>query len=44
MITENMTVDDLLRMPDIDWKRVDSILNEKRKISRHYLDEVFEEE
>lgn len=41
MITENMTVDDLMKMPNIDWEKVDIILEEKRRKSVKYLDDVF---
>lgn len=40
MITEGMTADDLLQMPDINWVKVDEILKEKRCESRKYLDEI----
>lgn len=41
MITENMNADDLIKMPDIDWKKVDTILEDKRRKSVKYLDGVF---
>lgn len=41
MITENMNVEDLLKMSSIDWKKVDTILKEKRCKSVRYLDDIF---
>lgn len=41
MITENMRVEDLLRMPDIDWEKVDKILERKRHESVLYLNNIF---
>ncbi len=41
MIKENVTAEDMLQMPDINWKQVDLILKKKRDISVGYLDEAF---
>ena len=39
MITENTTSDDIQKMESIDWDTVDEILNEKRFVSRKYLED-----
>lgn len=42
IIQEGDTAEELLKMPEINWKNIDLILNKKRKESRQYLDEVFQ--
>ena len=42
MIQEETTAEDLFNMPEINWEKVDLILEKKRKESRQYLDEVFQ--
>lgn len=42
IIQEETAAGDLLNMQEINWKKIDLILEKKRKESRQYLDEVFQ--
>lgn len=37
IVTDDMSLDEIGRIPDIDWKQVDGIIREKRSISEKYL-------